>query len=72
MEIYAQAGGKVILQREKHGQTVENLPNVYVNWFRGSEKTPIISRNPQAGIPGAETNVFDTFFAYATIISRVL
>ncbi|KAA0703151.1 hypothetical protein E1301_Tti010741 [Triplophysa tibetana] len=54
VEIYAQAGGKVILQRETHGRTLENLRDVYVNWFRGSEKTPIISRNPQGGKQGKE------------------
>ncbi|XP_056619374.1 CD4-1 molecule [Triplophysa dalaica] len=57
VEIYAQAGGKVILQRDTHGGTLKNSPNVYVNWFRGSEKTPIISKNPQGGIQGKEPRV---------------
>ncbi|KAI2655352.1 hypothetical protein H4Q32_017736 [Labeo rohita] len=45
--IYAQLGGTVTLPREK----VEgNADSVYVNWFRGSDPNPAISKNPQSGI----------------------
>ncbi|XP_067259724.1 uncharacterized protein [Chanodichthys erythropterus] len=46
MVIYAQIGGTVTLPRDSS----VNAPNVYVNWFRGSDENPTISRNPQAGI----------------------
>lgn len=62
MEFYAQAGGTVTLPRYTNDGTFNDSPDgtrkVYVNWFRGSEKTPLISRNPQGGIQGGETGGF--------------
>ncbi|XP_026140315.1 CD4-1 molecule [Carassius auratus] len=49
--IYAQTGGTVTLQRVK----IEgNENNIYVNWYRGSESTPTITKNPQSGIQKAK------------------
>ncbi|XP_048010166.1 uncharacterized protein LOC125244178 isoform X2 [Megalobrama amblycephala] len=44
--IYAQIGGAVTIPRDSS----ITADNVYVNWYRGSDKSPIISRNPQGGI----------------------
>uniref|UniRef100_A0A673LAI5 Uncharacterized LOC107717420 n=1 Tax=Sinocyclocheilus rhinocerous TaxID=307959 RepID=A0A673LAI5_9TELE len=45
--IYAQVGGTVTLPRYR----VEgNADNVYVNWYRGSDTIPTITKNPQSGI----------------------
>nr|ACU30713.1 CD4-like protein [Ctenopharyngodon idella] len=44
--IYAQIGGTVTIPRDLSVQA----ENVYVNWFRGSDAKPAISRNPQSGI----------------------
>ncbi|XP_042596528.1 CD4-1 molecule [Cyprinus carpio] len=51
MVIYAQIGGTVTLPRVK---VEENENNVYVNWYRGSENTPTIMKNPQSGIQRAK------------------
>ncbi|ROI36437.1 hypothetical protein DPX16_11378 [Anabarilius grahami] len=44
--IYAQIGGTVTIPRDSS----VNAANVYVNWFHGSDKRLVISRNPQGGI----------------------
>ncbi|XP_051720528.1 CD4-1 molecule isoform X5 [Ctenopharyngodon idella] len=44
--IYAQIGGTVTIPRDSSVQA----ENVYVNWFRGSDAKPAVSRNPQSGI----------------------
>ncbi|XP_016357182.1 CD4-1 molecule isoform X2 [Sinocyclocheilus anshuiensis] len=45
--IYAQVGGTVTLPIYR----VEgNAGNVYVNWYRGSDTIPTITKNPQSGI----------------------
>ncbi|XP_059423018.1 CD4-1 molecule [Carassius carassius] len=49
--IYAQIGGTVTLQRVK---LEGNENNIYVNWYRGSESTPTIMKNPQSGIQRAK------------------
>lgn len=43
--VYAQIGGTTTLPRHAWG----NKDNVYVNWYRGSDNDPTISRNPQKG-----------------------
>lgn len=43
--VYAQIGGTATLSRDVWG----NKDNVYVNWYRGSDQIPTISRNPQSG-----------------------
>ncbi len=46
--IYAQVGGTVTLPRYKvEGNAAKD--NVYVNWYRGSDTKPTISKNPQSG-----------------------
>ncbi|KAK2903182.1 hypothetical protein Q8A67_007895 [Cirrhinus molitorella] len=53
--IYAQVGGIVTLPRDK----VEKDVSVYVNWFRGSDTSPTIMRNPQSGIQkGKDTKTY--------------
>ncbi len=53
MVIYAQVGGTVILPRHKvEGNAAKD--NVYVNWYRGSDTKPTISKNPQSGNPKGE------------------
>ncbi|XP_016357181.1 CD4-1 molecule isoform X1 [Sinocyclocheilus anshuiensis] len=48
--IYAQVGGTVTLPIYR----VEgNAGNVYVNWYRGSDTIPTITKNPQSGIQKA-------------------
>ncbi|XP_048010152.1 uncharacterized protein LOC125244174 [Megalobrama amblycephala] len=44
--IYAQIGGNVTIPRDSS----VTADNVYVNWFRASDKNVTISRNPQGGI----------------------
>ncbi|KAK9960761.1 hypothetical protein ABG768_008596 [Culter alburnus] len=44
--IYAQIGGSVTIPRDSS----ITADNVYVNWYRGSDKNLTISRNPQGGI----------------------
>ncbi|XP_048009362.1 uncharacterized protein LOC125243632 [Megalobrama amblycephala] len=44
--IYAQIGGAVTIPRDSS----VTADNVYVNWYRGSDKKLVISRNPQGGI----------------------
>ncbi|CAM4699492.1 unnamed protein product [Leuciscus chuanchicus] len=43
--VYAQIGGTATLPRQAWG----SKDNVYVNWYRGSDNNPTISRNPQSG-----------------------
>lgn len=64
--IYAQVGGTVTLLRDK----VEgNADNVYVNWYRGSDTTPTISRNPQS--QSGEKHVFEFMHFHSTVIIRL-
>lgn len=68
MVIYAQIGGTVTLPRVK---VEENENNVYVNWYRGSENTPTIMKNPQSGIQRGEMNVFEFMHFHSTVIIRL-
>ncbi|KAI7806269.1 CD4-1 molecule isoform X2 [Triplophysa rosa] len=74
-EIYAQAGGTVTLQRETYAGTVKDSPDgtskIYVNWVRGSEQTPFISRNPHGGIQGKEKTRFSFLPNFSLQISPV-
>lgn len=79
IEIYAQAGGTVTIQRDTYRGTVvdssDGSRKVYVNWYRGSEISALISRNPQSGIQGGYTiflKRFFPFFTYATIMSILI
>lgn len=66
--IYAQVGGTVTLLRHR----VEgNADNVYVNWFRGSDTTPTIMRNPQSGIQKGEMHVFEFMHFHSIVIIRL-
>lgn len=66
--IYAQIGGTVTIPRDLSVQA----ENVYVNWFRGSDAKPAISRNPQSGIQMGEMDVFTEFMPFfSTIIIRL-
>lgn len=58
--IYAQIGGSVTIPRDSS----VNAPNVYVNWYRGSDKNLTISRNPQGGIQLGEMHVFTEFMSF--------
>lgn len=61
VELYAQAGGTVIVPRNTNKGTFEDSSDdstkLYVNWYRGSEEAPFISRNPNGVIQGGETDV---------------
>lgn len=56
--IYAQVGGTVTLPRDKIEQKDDNIKtqDIYVNWYRDSESSPTINRNPQSINKGKETN----------------
>ncbi|XP_073728137.1 CD4-1 molecule isoform X4 [Misgurnus anguillicaudatus] len=72
IEIYAQEGGTVTLPRDLHGGDVANTEKVYVNWYSGTDKTLVISRNPQAGIqPGKDKTRFSMLSDFSVQISPV-
>lgn len=61
--IYAQVGGTVTLPRDKIEQKDDNIKtqDIYVNWYRDSESSPTINRNPQS-INKGEMHVFTFVF----------
>lgn len=75
MEFYAQAGGTVTLPRDTYRGAAEDskdgIRKLYVNWYHGSEKTLLISRNPNDATQGKQKTRFSLLPNYSLNISPV-